>query len=275
MGRFLRMATILLVTLPLVGVAAGAKQARYRVAVVVDADLGLVLGGSAGGKWMNDAQASAYLRGGESYRVYSLTKRLGTATGTKPRYVDETPYVQAHVVHLTPEPRADAIAILGGWNALPRVPKSERTDQRVYQDIVRSVLNRKGISDPVVRITQVLRVDLEEDGVDEVLLSATSRPRERLFNQTEKGDYSLVLLRKVISGEPTTVVLDGGYQRTAPPEDQPPLIAVYRIKAVLDANGDGTQEVFVAWECYEGEGTGVYAVKKGRAVKILEQGVGA
>jgi hypothetical protein len=275
MGRLHWAAMVPLAALLLTGVASGAKKAQHRVAVVVDPHLGLVLGGSAGGKWMDDAQASAYLRGGESYQVYSLTKRLGTATGTKPSYVDETPHSQAHVVHLRPAPPADAIAILGGWNALPRVPKSERTDQRVYQDIVRSVLNRKGISDPVIRITQVLRVDLEGDGVDEALLTAASRPRERLFNRTEKGDYSLVILRKVISGKPTTIVLDGGYQRTAPAEGEPPLIPVYRIKAVLDANGDGTQEVFVAWEYYEGWGTDVYAVKGGRAVKILEQGVGA
>jgi hypothetical protein len=273
MGRFLRMATILLVTLPLLGVAAGAKQARHRVAAVVDTRLGLVLGGSVDGRWADDARVARLLRGGERYRLYTLTKHLGSAVGTKPEHFNGEGFDEAHLVKLKPEPGEDCIAILGGRDALPRAPKAERTDQRVYQEAVRSILKRHGLSPARVDLTQVLRVDLEGDGVDEVLISANNQRENRLSFMPSKGDYCLVLLRKVVRGKVRTVVLDQEYFLKGGEEEHSAAM-LRSVPAVLDVNGDGVMEVFVQWDYYEGTGKDVYAVNGSRVKRVFGQGWG-
>jgi hypothetical protein len=48
------------------------------------------------------------------------------------------------------------------------------TTQPVYVKAVRDFLNARGVADPKVQITRVLRVDLEGNGEEEVLISATN-----------------------------------------------------------------------------------------------------
>lgn len=47
----------------------------------MDVDSGLLVGGVAEGKWLNDERAVKLLRGGESYHVYGFNKLQGLATG--------------------------------------------------------------------------------------------------------------------------------------------------------------------------------------------------
>ena len=51
---------------------------------IVYVDTGVLVGGVAEGKWLNDERAVKLLRGGESYHVYGFNKLLGLATGGKP-----------------------------------------------------------------------------------------------------------------------------------------------------------------------------------------------
>ena len=60
------------------------------------------------------------------------------------------------------------------WNALPRKPAIADATQSVYVEAVCDFLKNRGIADPKVRITRILRVDLEGDGEEEVLISATN-----------------------------------------------------------------------------------------------------
>src|SRR5690606_22445693 len=137
----------------------------------------------------------------------------------------------------------EAFAIGGTWNALPRVPRRMSTSQPVYRNAVAAILKRHGIAHPVVNIGQIWRVDLDGDLEPEVLISASRYEGypDHIRPDSRAGDYSLVLLRKMVRGKLKTIVLDEEYHTVAKTFNAP---VFYKLAAVLDANGDGKMEVF-------------------------------
>jgi len=77
-------------------------------------------------------------------------------------------------VSLSSKPKDGVIGLAAAWNALPRKPLIADASQSVYVEAVRDFLKSHGIADPQVRITPILRVDLDGDGEEEVLISATN-----------------------------------------------------------------------------------------------------
>ena len=95
------------------------------------------------------------------------------------------------------------IAIAAAWNALPRKPKVIDPTQKAYVDAVRDFLKTKGIEQPKVKIDSILRVDLDGDGEEEVLISAANYfgKADRVPMRSPAGSYSMVLLRRVVAGK--------------------------------------------------------------------------
>lgn len=254
--------------------------AQRGVVPVVDVDGGgCVMGGVRGGRWLEAEEMARLLRGGERYNLYSLTRRLGARTGGKPASqgppCTETMYVES----LAPEGRGKGVIAVGGnWNALPRVPRVESNDAPAYRALVAGLLRRNGIARPEVNIVRVLRVDLDGDGTDEVLINATRVKRWEsgsITPDSNPGDYSVVLLRKVVRGRVRTTVLTGEYHPKArnPETDGPP--NEYAITNVLDLNGDGRMEVVVQGGYYEGDWKTVYDIKGKRVDNVIGCGCGA
>ena len=171
---------------------------------IVDTEEGCLIGGLSGGKWLEADAVKTLLKGGERYRLYTLTKTVGEVVGEEPESMGE-PCSDTQHVKFTVETEP-GVAVGGDWNALPRVPQMMSTKSPVYRRLVASILRRQGIVRPKVNITQVMRVDLDGDGREEVLLSAThlagdlgGEDRGMAF-RAEPGDYSFVLLRKIVGG---------------------------------------------------------------------------
>src|SRR5581483_10550522 len=134
---------------------------------IVETESGFLVGAAGGGEWLPVEKAKGTVRGGEQYRIYSLTQRLGVVKGGKPKSADE-PCPDQQIVTLSPKPPEGAIAVAAPWNAMPRVPKKQDTTQPVYQKAVADFLVSKKIHDPKVHITQIVRIDIDGDGEDEV-----------------------------------------------------------------------------------------------------------
>jgi hypothetical protein len=107
------------------------------------------------------------------YQVYGLTQALGDAKGGKTKQKDVR-CDETFVVSLSSKPEKGVIAIAAPWDALPREPQVIYRTQKVYVDAARDFLKRKGIDQPEVKIESILRVDLDGDGEEEVLISATN-----------------------------------------------------------------------------------------------------
>jgi len=89
------------------------------------------------------------------------------------------------MVSLSSKPKDGVIGLAAPWNALPRKPGIADTTQSVYVGAVRDFLKARGIADPKVQITRILRIDLDNDGEEEVLVSAT-----KLFQKGRIGPFT-------------------------------------------------------------------------------------
>jgi len=237
---------------------------------------GYLLGGSAGGQWLKPEAAAPLIPGGEHYRLYALTGEVGRRVGSKPAK-GEVPCADTWYVTLSPFPknRGSLVAVGGPWNAMPRPVKITGTEQQVYKEATAEILRSQGIANPKVNLTQVLRVDLDGDGVEEVLVSAANyerfKPGGALTPNSRAGDYSLVFLRKVVQGKVVTSIITGEYYPQAKEFNAP---AEHRVIGVLDLNGDGTMEIVLSGQYYEGDWVDAYRVDGPKIIKVFSMGCG-
>ncbi|MBD0370500.1 MAG: hypothetical protein ICV60_06665 [Pyrinomonadaceae bacterium] len=276
----MKRAAWLLAVISITSLLIPSRALAQRVVAVVDVGGGgCVMGGTRDGKWLKSEEMGPLIRGGERYSIYDLTHRVGVKTGGKTEQpgdsCSDTYFVKD--LYSSDEP-VNLIGIGADWNALPRVPKVESNSSPVYRAVVSALLRRHGIRRPDVKLTKVLRVDLDGDGKEEVLINATRVKRWETGSITpdsNAGDYSVVLVRKVIRGKVETILLDeeyhpkGGRQENEGPPNE------YELIGAFDLNGDGRMEVIVQGGYYEGDWKTVYAINGRRAVNLFGCGCGA
>lgn len=275
-----RIATLALIMLLPYAPARSYSQMSTEAVPVIDVDSGCLLGGSLNGKWLKAEEMSTRMSGGDRYRLYDLNGEWKVMTGGKPASqgapCEDTLYVE--IPSEIQDGRSQGVSyigVAGKWNALPRKPIIESTNNPVYRKAVASLLMKKGIRHPEVIITKILRVDLEGDGVDEVIINASRVNRWEngsITTDASAGDYSIVMLRKVINGKVETIMLDEEYhikptKFSAPNE--------FTLTAVLDLNGDGVMEIIDAGGYYEGDWKTVYSIQGNKAVDVMGCGCGA
>jgi hypothetical protein len=200
-----------------------------------------------------------------TYQVYGLTQSLGQAKGGKPKPSEEDVCSDVLTVSLSPKPEKGVIALAAPWNALPRKPQASDLTQQVYSDAVRDFLKTKGIEQPKVKIDNIIRVDLDGDGQDEVLISATNyfSKDDRVPMVSPAGSYSMVLLRRQVAGKVETQLVEGefhpkAYPKAAQDEGRFDAPNAYKVMATLDLDGDGKMEIMVGSNYYEGEEITIY-----------------
>jgi hypothetical protein len=235
---------------------------------IVDVDTGVLVGGVAEGKWLNDERAVKLLRGGESYHVYGFNKLLGLATGGKPTLA-ELPHEGLQIVPLIKAPKGGVIALGGEWNASPRRARLTSTDQPVFIKAVAEFLEARGLKEPKVNITQIVRVDLDGGGEEDVLISGTNyfSKEGRLSRTIPAGSYSFVLLRRTVRNSVQTQLIEGEFHPQTKTEAYP---GKYKISAVLDLDGNGKMEVVVSGDYFEGDSITVWSCARTKPEKLLE-----
>jgi hypothetical protein len=223
---------------------------------ILEVETNFLIGSVRKGKWLSAADTVKSLRGGEEYRLYSATKFVGTSKSGKPESEGEA-CPDVFKVPLKKRETEAVIAIGADWNALPRTPVFASTTQPAYQADVHDFLVSKGIKNPKVMVTQVVRIDLEGDGTEEVLVSATNyfSRDSSVPSGAPAGSYSFVILRREIKGAVKTSMLAGEFYPKSKTFNAP---SKYEVLAVLDCDGDGGMEVIVESGYYEGGATTVY-----------------
>jgi hypothetical protein len=238
-------------------------------------DQGWLLGGFSQGKWLSAQDTAKALKGGEPYQLCTLTRFLGKAQGGKP---NPNPFIEVGPefrITFEPAPKSqDPVVAMGGtWPAMPRQPRLLTENLQPYADAAAEILKSKGIAEPKVNLAQVIEVDLDGDGVKEVLVSATRFTMAHLSDLLNDGDYSMVFLQKPAKGTVRNILIANQFKGVARPE--PGLATILRVAGLVDANGDGVMEIVVNYKYYEGGGMRVYQLKGDKVALVLAEDWGA
>ena len=222
-----------------------------------------VLGGWGAGKWIaGDQQVVSR----SSYTLYNLVGKAGTVQGgLKTSY--GTPCEQTYGVEVKSVPKRNDwwMALSAPWNARPRAVTVLPNSSAAYVGIVRDLLVKKGLKNPIVKLAQVVRVDLDGDKNDEIVIAANHFAQSsgqasigELFPPVsgQAGDYGLLIVRKLVAGKVQTFELgaDVILKSTTPAEIEQGIQNnpdSYVLVNVLDLNGDGNMEVVMFNAIYE------------------------
>ncbi len=239
---------------------------------IVHPETEYLIGAHADGKWLNSQQTARRFTPGTTFRLFSFTNEVGRARGGKATSAELCP--ETYVTELSEKPKQAVIGIAASWNPMPRKPRDASTTQPVYIEALREFLASRGLAGAQVKITRIVRVDLDGDGEEEVLISATN------YNGNTEGrtldaasnNYSFVLLRRLVGDKVNTQLVDGDFYPKAKESVAP---NHYRILSVLDVDGDGKLEVLLQTAHYEGGGVTIYTMQGGKPKDVLTTGWGA
>ncbi len=230
-----------------------------------------LLGGVQNGKWIAPVRVAPTTKSETEFVLvgWNGVEEGGVTSGKKGEQEDVCQDFTRFEFELEQD-HGVAIGTAAKWNPVPRVPKAIGLDNAAYKSLVTKFLRKKGIVRPVVRIKEAFRVDLEGDGIEEVILSATYY-KNGLSSSAAVGDYSFVIVRKSVGKVVTDHLLEGDFvlKRVtfgAPTENH--------ISAIADLNGDGTMEIVLYGFYYEGDFASAFEMKNGKPVKIKEFEIG-
>ncbi len=247
---------------------------------------GFWVGGLNKGKWMHydEFYNSGVINfDGYHYDVYINDTKKGNATGGLPlnsksgETLKEDKYIPGFdIIDLYGENNQNVaydIAINADWNIYPRSYRNQSTDQKSYNDLVENLMIKEGLKYPDTTLKQVIKVDLDGDGTEEVLITADNTINDK-FEQVMKGDNAIVIFRKLVNGKIVDQVVEKDI-RLKNEEGVSFYRILFRIETFSDLDGDGIMEVIIKSWYYEGEGWFVYKLIDNRLELVASNGSGA
>jgi hypothetical protein len=241
-----------------------------------------VLGWFDGDNWVQ-AQTSAPIDGDETFQVFRLGSAPATARGAG---LDRgCPVFEEGIgVRLEPSPWPEfdpfspsGIAVTAGWDASPHAVEALPVTE-AYRGIATELLVTRGIDDDAPEFAQLVRADIDGNGVAEVFGVVERRTGQGdALTPAPAGDYSIAFAR-VVSGEDVETTVLGEW--VVVEHEDPDVIqdlVVFRIDALADADGDGVDEVAVRSSYYEGSGIQLFDWQgpDGGFVEVVSAGCGA
>ncbi len=248
--------------------------------VILDLKIGGILGGVSGGYFV-DARTAAKLMAPDSKFVVLEPSTSNSKAAIKNMPALLTAKIGAeqsddicpefrYVETLPESKKGIAIAGNAGWSAIPRNVSEINRQSGIYEAVVLDFLRSKGLTNPAIKIEQLYKVDLEGDGVDEVVIGATNYTHSENEFAADKGGYSLVMVRKIVDGKVKDILLGGDFIT----RDDMSAESTYEIAAIADLNGDGNMEIVVFGSYYEGASSFAFQIVGGEATAVLETGCG-
>lgn len=242
---------------------------------IVDLRLGGLIGGSRNGAWVDPGIAAEAIRlGSIDLDVFGLAgrerKRIRNAAQGP---VDDVCQDFVRIETNAPERLGLAIGSNAQWKPMPRIPKAIPSQNAAYKGMIASFLKKHGLSKPRVKITQGFKIDLDGDGRDELLITATNL-RGDFFTRLKPGEYSFVFLRRVTRAGIRDFMIDGNIYKRGQDDTGPK--QRYAITGMADLNGDGRMEVVIYAEYYEGAGTAAFELRRGKLeiIRTVQAGCG-
>jgi hypothetical protein len=228
-----------------------------------DSHSSILLGGVMEGRgWLSAENASAYVSPHLNYDFFSPSITAHIAG----RDLEFSPTCRNYFIGSSDLMPDTMVGVHSHWIVEKRITQNLSTDDPVYLQALTEWFQSQGNSPAEIHITRILQADIEGDGVDEVLLSA-SYFKDASGHMTETGDYSIVLMRKVSGNNVLTIPLIREYYVARAPELSFP--NTYTLTDAIDLDQDGTLEVVVGVSRWEGVGGIVYHVDGQNVQEVL------
>lgn len=240
------------------------------VVPIIEVQTGGLLGGVENGKYLDAKTTFGRLNGKQSYSLFGIKGKTGELTATvepPDEPCEEFYYAKTELEGQ----KGIAIGTSRTWNPVPRTPRTINPKDKTYLNIVTGILRAKGLPRAKAVIEQAVRIDLDGDGTDEVVLTASSYGG-KIAPSAKAGDYSFLLVRKIVGGRVKNIIVAEEYIKKNVQFGAP---SRFEISAIADLNGDGKMEIVLYGEYYEGSGAGAYEITdKAVEIKMLETGCG-
>ena len=244
----------------------GTKIMQTAIVPIVEMNIGGLLGGSKAGKWISAKDVASQIKGGEKYKLFgSRDAKIKEVAGGAP--INEVPCESFYDVQLDESARSKGGVAFGSqlsWNPVPHPIAELSANSSVYKPIITEILASKGLPKSTPKATKILQTDLDGDGKNEVIISATSF-KKGVTPMGDIGDYSFILLRKVTNGKAENFILSGDFVKKSENAGAP---AEYEISSISDLNGDGKMEIVVFAHYYEGSWVEVYELNNKGATSV-------
>lgn len=221
---------------------------------LITTDFG-ALGWWDGTDWLDaETQGALPVVGGEDYQTIVLESRGLTTAGPQTIVCEPLELLGVQIADpglLGEFPGPFGVAVSAPWALQPHLFE-EITDEGNYATLAAEILADRGldVANPVIK--QLIRTDLEGDGVNEVLVVAEEVTPGFLM---EVGDYSLLFMRRVIEGG---VVVTAILEETVVQDEDQEYSGAHTVGTVADLNGDGKMEIVTNSAYFEGFSVSVW-----------------
>jgi hypothetical protein len=131
-----------------------------------------------------------------------LTQALGDAKGNKPKPAD-APCEETLAVSVSPENGKRRDRDRGSVECSTAKTTSDRSSSKNLCGRSARIFANKEIDQSKVKIDNIIRIDWDGDGEEEVLISATNyfKKDDSVPMRSPAAGYSMVLLRRVVAGK--------------------------------------------------------------------------
>lgn len=221
-----------------VATTTGGLEGNWAQAPLITTEFG-ALGWWDGSHWVDaETEGALPVAGGEDYQATRLGAVTRTTAGPQTLVCSPLDLVGVELADeglLGAYPGPYGVAISAPWVLQPHLFE-EIDDDGSYAGHAAELLAERGldVEEPVIK--QVIRTDLEGDGVTEVLVVAEEVTPGLIL---EVGDYSIAFMHKVVDGEVQTAVLAD----TVVLDPAERFGGAHTIGGVADLNGDGKMEI--------------------------------
>jgi hypothetical protein len=241
-----------------------------QVVPILEVQTGGLLGGVEKGRYLDAKTTFGRLKGEGKYSLFGITGKTGELTATVE--APDDPCDEFYFAKTALEgQKGVAVGSDRTWNPVPRTPKAVNLNDKTYLNVVAQILRTKGLPNAKAKIEQAVKVDLDGDGSDEVVLTASSYGGN-IEPSAKTNDYSFLLVRKIVAGKVKNIMVAEEYIKKNVDFGAP---SRFEISAIVDLNGDGKMEIVQYGEYYEGSGAGVWEITdKAVEIKALETGCG-
>jgi hypothetical protein len=248
-----------------------ALTTRAQVVPIFEMKSGGLLGGTENGKFLDAKTTFGRIRDEQKFSLFGIKGKSGelTATLEAPGEPCDDFYTAKTVLE---GQTGTAIGAARRWNPVPRTPSAINLNDKTYLKVVADFLRLKGVPQAKAKIEQAVKIDLDGDGTQEVLLTASSYGG-KISPRANANDYSFILLRKIVAGKAKNILIAGDFIKKNVEFGAP---SRFELSSIVDLDGDGRMEIVIFDEYYEGQGASVYELKADQVaeIEVLNAGCG-